>query len=111
MATGCRLILNWLAQDDSLSFNAEQILEDAKFRLVLALPGSVPATKPAPNLSIEALIASCRPDLNPDELDVSRNSRWLLTWLSHVIPEAGMRLDAIDQALNRVCSRHWIRNL
>lgn len=112
VATGCRTILNWLAQDESRASNAERIVEDARFRLIWSLPGSeTKASQPAPNARIDELIASCRPDPHPDELDVSWNVRWLLTWLSHLIPDAGIRLDAVDQALNRVYSRHWARDL
>ena len=112
VTTGCRTILNWLAQDESRAFNAEQIAEEAKFRLIWSPPGSgTTATQPAKDVSIDELIASCRPDPHPDELDVNWNVRWLLSWLSRTIPDAGIRLDAVDQAHKQVSSPHWTRNL
>jgi len=109
IATAKDAILNWLAADPASKANAEQIVSEARRRMMWAEEtGGMPQSKVPVTWTRDQIIASSRPaHRDADELDVSWFARWICEWLFHSVPNRNERWSAVDQELSHVSSRFW----
>jgi hypothetical protein len=104
-----RTILHWLKSDNATGRNAEQIVEDARFNLILAeQTNGLPSRLPPIGMNVSEIIEWARPTKqSADELDISWFGGWLVNWVVGALPKRSSHWEALDQALSQVSSRSW----
>jgi len=104
-----RAILRWLKSDDATGRNGEQIVEEARFKLILAeQTNGLPNSLPPVGMNLPEIIEWARPTKqSADEVDVSRFGGWLVNWVVGALPERSSHWEALDQALSQFSSRSW----
>jgi hypothetical protein len=98
----CKIICEWLAQENLSGGYGEQILCEAQHQLAAAeqanrLPkGAAPADMP-----VSQIIQKCKPRkaYDADNL-VARYAYWLALWAYYAITDSGIRCRAVELALN-----------
>jgi hypothetical protein len=108
-ANGTTTVLHWLAADPSRRGNAEQIIEEARFKLSLAeQTGGLPQdTVPVAWTLDEIIRQKCPAKSDDDVFDVGWFASWLVLWCFYGFPNRQTLWQVLDQALSRVEKRGW----
>ena len=100
---GARTILKWLASDPATAFNAEQIIEEARFQSKLSEEfKGLPEDALPIHLTQAEVIERLRPTPDVNELDIAFFAQWLALWTLHLFPSWAVRWTALDRALSVV---------
>ena len=96
-------ILSWLRYDPARECSARLILQEA-IRTVAAAErtGRLASLAVPTGVNADQVIESCRPDPDSFDIEVAWYAVWLGRWVVRLIPEADLRCDALNMALERV---------
>lgn len=103
---GHRSILRWLTEDPLRAGSAEQIIEEARFRLNWCEEaGKLPRGTAPVGMPLGDIVRHCRPEKDTDELDVSWHATWLFKWVFYSIVDGDVRWNALYSALEQAFPR------
>ncbi len=106
---GADHILQWFNKEEKIAYPyAERIVLEARRKLREAERDGLPKEKAPAGLAVSEIIRHCDravPATTDDVNFVERYANWLALWAYHAMPDARVREEALDIALNELMVR------
>ncbi len=106
---GFKHIMHWFNEDEKIAYpQAEQIVLEARRKLREAERDGLPKEKAPAGLSVSEIIRHCDravPATTDDVNFIERYANWLALWAYHAMPDARVRDEALDIALDELMVR------